>query len=101
MNNLCVTDLSCRMTYHLVPPSGHPNNQTMLPDLVLYADPISKVNYELFFVEVKRKGNFANGHLESDTVKLGKEMQIAVNKLILRKVKCPEVVGLLVEGKFN
>ncbi|KAG1466911.1 hypothetical protein G6F46_000479 [Rhizopus delemar] len=86
------------MTYHLVPPSGHPNNQTMLPDLVLYADPISKMNYELFFVEVKRKGNFANGHLESDIVKLGKEMQIAINKLILRKVKCPEVVGLLVEG---
>ena len=54
-----------------------------------------------FFVEVKRKGDFANGHLESDTVKLGKEMQIAINKLILRKVKCPEVVGLLVEGNFN
>ncbi|KAG0784873.1 hypothetical protein G6F16_008545 [Rhizopus arrhizus] len=67
------------MTYRLIPPSGHPNNQTMLSDLVL-------------------KGDFANGHLESDTVKLGKEMQIAINKLILRKVKCPEVVGLLVEG---
>ena len=50
MNSLCVTDLCFRMTYRLVPLSGHPNNQTMLPGLVLYADPISTINYELFFL---------------------------------------------------
>lgn len=38
------------MTYRLIPPSGHPNNQTMLSDLVLYVDPISTINYELFFL---------------------------------------------------
>ncbi|KAF7720915.1 hypothetical protein EC973_005775 [Apophysomyces ossiformis] len=80
------------------PFTNHPLNQTMIPDFVLYVDPISTVSFELFFVEVKRKGNYSNGHLESDLVKLGKEMQIAVNKLVLQKVASPEVVGLLIEG---
>ncbi|KAG0176082.1 hypothetical protein DFQ29_006602 [Apophysomyces sp. BC1021] len=85
------------MTYHLIPPASYPCNQTMIPDFVLFVDPLSTLNFELLFVEVKRKGNFANGHLESDIVKLGKEMQIAVSKLVLKKVECPEVVGLLIE----
>ncbi|KAG1460270.1 hypothetical protein G6F56_005988 [Rhizopus delemar] len=53
--------------------------------------------YELFFVEVKRKGNYQNNHLEDDLVKLGKEMHTALNKLVKKKVRNPEVVGLLVE----
>jgi hypothetical protein len=73
----------------------------MKPDFVLYTSPSSITNYELFFVEVKRKGNFANGTGESDLVKLGKEMQIALNKLVLKKIKNPEVVGMVVEGKIN
>lgn len=52
------------------------------------------------FVEVKRKGSNSNGHHESEVVKIGKEMQVAINKLIFQKVENPEVVGLLVEGKF-
>lgn len=36
--------------------------------------------------------------LENDLTKLGKEMQIALNKLVLQKVDNPVVVGLLIEG---
>ncbi|KAI9322918.1 hypothetical protein BX666DRAFT_2017304 [Dichotomocladium elegans] len=85
------------MTYHVLPPSGYRHCQAMAPDFVLYVDPLSTINFELFFVEVKRKGNFGNGHLESDIVKLGKEMQIGLTKLVQYKVECPEVVGLLIE----
>ncbi|EIE76307.1 hypothetical protein RO3G_01011 [Rhizopus delemar RA 99-880] len=59
--------------------------------------PSSAINYELFFVEVKRKGNYANGTGESDTVKLGKEMKIALDNLMIKKVKNPEIVGIVVE----
>ncbi|KAG1048970.1 hypothetical protein G6F43_008679 [Rhizopus delemar] len=69
------------LTYHLTPGSNHSN-----------------INDELFFIEVKRPGKYNNGHLESNLVKLDKEMQIALNKSILRKVASPEVVGLLIEG---
>lgn len=37
--------------------------------------------------------------MEKDLVKLGKEMKLALDKLIQHKVKNPEV-GLLVGGKF-
>ncbi|EIE91392.1 hypothetical protein RO3G_16103 [Rhizopus delemar RA 99-880] len=33
----------------------------------MYADPLSTVNDELFFIEVKRSGKYNNGHLESYT----------------------------------
>jgi hypothetical protein len=49
---------------------------------------------------VKRKGNYRNNTYEDDVVKLGKEMQIALNKLVKMKVKSPEIVGILVEGEF-
>jgi hypothetical protein len=53
------------------------------------------------FVEVKRKGNHYKGNYVSDLVKLGKEMQIGINKLILQRVANPEVVGLLIkEGEY-
>ncbi|CAO3682352.1 unnamed protein product [Rhizopus stolonifer] len=86
------------LTYHLLPHPTHPINQTMVPDFVLYVDPISTMNFELFLVEVKRLGNYSNGSFEKDLVKLGKEMQIALNKLVLHKVNNPVVVGLLIEG---
>lgn len=70
----------------------------MIPDLALFIEPNSGTKYELFFVEVKRKGNYQNNHLEDDLVKLGKEMHTALNKLVKKKVRNPEVVGLLVEG---
>lgn len=66
----------------------------------MYADPLSIVNDEIFFIEVKRPGKYNNGHLESNLVKLDKEIQIALNKSILRKVASPEVVGLLIKGNF-
>ncbi|GAA5805647.1 hypothetical protein HPULCUR_011170 [Helicostylum pulchrum] len=72
------------------------DQQVMIPDLVLFLEPYSAMNNELFLVEVKRKGNYQNNHLEDDLVKLGKEMHTALNKLILKKVKHPEVVGLKV-----
>jgi hypothetical protein len=68
----------------------------VIPDLVLFVDPITGNNLELCFVEVKRLGNRSNGHNEEDLVKLGKEMQLALNKLVFHRVKSPEVVGVLV-----
>lgn len=86
-----------RLTYRLTQPS---DLQIMIPDLVLFVEPHSATNYELFFVEVKRKGNYQNDYLENDLIKIGKEMHTALNKLVKKKVKNPEVVGLLVEGKI-
>ncbi|KAG0738426.1 hypothetical protein G6F57_012260 [Rhizopus arrhizus] len=82
------------LTYRLTQPS---DLQIMIPDLVLFVEPHSATNYELFFVEVKRKGNYQNDYLENDLIKIGKEMHTALNKLVKKKVKNPEVVGLLVE----
>lgn len=48
-----------------------------------------KMSFELMFVEVKRKGSYSNGHHESEVVKIGKEMQVAINKLIFQKVENP------------
>jgi hypothetical protein len=64
------------------------DSQLMIPDLVVYVDPLSTINC-------------SNGNFEKDLVKLGKEMQLAIDKLIIYKVENPEVVGLLVEGKSN
>lgn len=86
------------MTYHLVPAGGHNKGVLMMPDFVLFIDPLSSMNFELLFVEIKRRGNFANGNQESDLIKLGKQMQVALNKMVLKKVQSPEVVGLLVQG---
>jgi hypothetical protein len=73
----------------------------MKPDFVLYTRISTITNHELFFVEFKRKGNYANGTGGSDLIKLGKEMQVAINKLVIRRVTNPEVVGMVVEGKIN
>lgn len=89
------TNQLSRLTYRLSLPS---DGQIMIPDLALFIEPNSGTKYELFFVEVKRKGNYQNNHLEDDLVKLGKEMHTALNKLVKKKVRNPEVVGLLVEG---
>ena len=50
---------------------------------------------------MKKQGNCSNGGLEKDLVKLGKEMQLALNKFVAYKVENPVVTGLLVEGNFN
>lgn len=82
------------MTYRMCPPSTH--GQIMIPDLVIFIDPLSVTNFELLLIEVKKHGNYSNGNLEKDLVKLGKEMQLALNKLITHDVKNPEVLGLLI-----
>ncbi|KAI9484090.1 MAG: hypothetical protein EXX96DRAFT_633064 [Benjaminiella poitrasii] len=84
------------MTYRMVSEKG----QVMIPDFALSLDPLTVINFELFAAEVKKPGNFFNGHLEADLVKLSKEMQLALDELIEKKVKNPEVVALLVEGKL-
>lgn len=98
LNNKLLTIFVLRMTYRLVPTVGA--DTVMIPDFVLWVEPHANRNFEVFFVEVKKQGNFANGHLESDLVKLGKEMQLGLNKLLKRKVENPEVVGLLLEGSL-
>lgn len=72
----------------------------MKPDLTHFINPLLSTNHELLFVEVKRKENYANRNLENDLIKLGKEMQIALDKLVMLKIKEPKVVGILVEGKI-
>lgn len=74
------------------------NEQSVFPDCVFYIHVDDKKNYELFFMEVKGypiKGN----KKENDFVKLGKELHIAITKLVNVGVLGPVVVGLLVEGK--
>lgn len=72
----------------------------MIPDLTPFVEINSTTNYELFFVKVKRKGKYQNNHLANDLVKLGKEMHTALNKLVKKRVRNPEVVGLLIEGNI-
>lgn len=71
----------------------------MIPDLAIFINPSSVTNFELLLIEVKKHRNYSNGNLEKVLVKLGKEMQLALNKLLTHNVKNPEVLGLLVEGK--
>lgn len=61
----------------------------IIPDFVVYADSFSTVNHELQFVEVKRKGNCKIDSFESGLVRLGKEMQITMNMLVLTKNEVP------------
>ncbi|KAI9281922.1 hypothetical protein BY458DRAFT_449953 [Sporodiniella umbellata] len=68
----------------------------MIPDLALFVEPNSGTKCELFFVKVKREGDYQNNHLEDDLFKLGKEIHTVLNKLV-KRVRNPEVVGLLVE----
>lgn len=72
----------------------------MIADLTLFVEVNSTTNYELFFVEVKRKCKYQNNNLENDLVKLGKERHTALNKLARKRVRNPEVVGLLIEGNI-
>ncbi|PHZ11633.1 uncharacterized protein RHIMIDRAFT_244120 [Rhizopus microsporus ATCC 52813] len=90
---ITISNIIFRLTYHLVTSDG----QIMMPDFVLFIKLSSAISYEVFFMEVKRKGNHSNNTLENDMIKLSKEMHIALNKLVVKKVKKPEVVGLLAE----
>ncbi|KAL0085068.1 hypothetical protein J3Q64DRAFT_1814507 [Phycomyces blakesleeanus] len=85
------------LIYHLLSPSQLYSGQLMMPDYVLFVEPYSSITFELCFVEVKRKGNHYKGNYESDLVKLGKEVQITINKLVLQRVANQEIVGLLIK----
>lgn len=70
-----------------------------MPDSVAYVCAISTTKHEFFFMEVKTTDQACN-KFQRDLIKLGKAMQIALDKLILIGVDSPEVVGLLVEGTY-
>ncbi|KAI9257971.1 hypothetical protein BDA99DRAFT_420922, partial [Phascolomyces articulosus] len=69
----------------------------LIPDFVIYTEPYSNKNFEFMFLEVKKKGKQTNVY-ESYIIKLGKELEIAVDKLVNEEVDSPEVAGILVEG---
>lgn len=96
-----ISPVISRISYHLIPNNKQPINQTMIPDFVLFVEPLSLMNFELFFVEVKTRGKTSNSNSESDLIKLGKEMQIAINKLVFQRVKNPQVVGILIQGEIG
>lgn len=87
------------MTYRMI--SYNNDGQLIIPDLVLYITPLSNINFELFVVEVKKHGNFSNGSFENDMIKLGKDMKLALDKMVAYKVDSPEVISLLIRGKFK
>lgn len=70
------------------------DSKIMIPDLAIFVDPISTTTFELFVMEVKKHGNLSNGNMEKDLVKLGKEMKLALDKLIQHKVKNPKLACL-------
>lgn len=78
-------------------PSREVDIPVMRPDYVLFIG--ASTNFELLFVEVKRTGTWFNS--TGDLVKLGKEMQVALDKLVIKRVNNPTVVGMVVEGKIN
>ncbi|KAG1041172.1 hypothetical protein G6F43_012143 [Rhizopus delemar] len=84
------------MTYRMA--SYNNDGQLIIPDLVLYITLLSNINFELFVVEVKKHGNFSNGSLENDMIKLGKEMKLPLDKMVAYKVDSPEVISLLIRG---
>ncbi|KAI8093959.1 hypothetical protein BDF21DRAFT_331253 [Thamnidium elegans] len=84
------------MTYRM---SAYNNDgQLIIPDLALYITPLSIINFELFIVEVRKHGNFSNGSFENDMIKIGKEMKLALDKMVAYKMDSPEVIGLLIRG---
>ncbi|KAI7853854.1 hypothetical protein BDC45DRAFT_441612 [Circinella umbellata] len=85
------------MTYHLKPLERQTTQPTLIPDFVAYTEPYSDMNFDFMFLEVRKKGKQANVY-KSDIIKLGKELKIAVDKLVSEGVNNPEVVGINVEG---
>ncbi|KAI9469061.1 MAG: hypothetical protein EXX96DRAFT_492388, partial [Benjaminiella poitrasii] len=47
----------------------------------------------------KKHDVYGIGNLEKALLKLGKEIQLTLDKLITYKIENPEVIGLLIEGK--
>ncbi|ORY99348.1 hypothetical protein BCR43DRAFT_226812 [Syncephalastrum racemosum] len=68
------------------------------PDFVVYVQP-SNAHHDIMVGEVKPP-NASISQAESDLVKIGKELRLMLNRLILLGTPDPVVCGILVEG-FN
>lgn len=77
-----VSNIILTLTYQL----ANPGDKMMIPDFMLFAKLPSAIKYKVFFVEVKRKGNYNNNCLQNDVIKLEKEVHLALNKLVHKKV---------------
>jgi hypothetical protein len=71
----------------------------MSPDFVLFDNVFDQKNYEFFFMEVKGWPHQSNKG-ETDTLKLEKQLQIALNKFVSAGIDDPILVSLLVKGNF-
>lgn len=80
LKNVLLNKLNCRMTYRMS--SYNDEGQLMIPDLILYINPLYITNFELLVVEVKKHGNFSNGSFENDMIKLGKKRKLALDKMV-------------------
>ena len=54
--------------------------------------------YDFLISEVKLPSNTNGNAVESDTIKVGKQMALMLNKLIRQDVSYPVVGGILLEG---
>ncbi|KAI8381205.1 uncharacterized protein BYT42DRAFT_613006 [Radiomyces spectabilis] len=69
---------------------------SLKPDYVMYTE-AGVTNFELLFIEIK---NWPSKGIkeETDTIKLGKEMKLGIDKLVDEGVEDPMTVGMIVEG---
>ncbi|KAL0139729.1 hypothetical protein V8B55DRAFT_1447031, partial [Mucor lusitanicus] len=75
----------------------HENDQGKFkPDYIAYVK-VRSIRHDVAIAEVKPT-NAGSGRPPSDLVKLGQQMKIMLNNLVIRRVDSPTVCGILVEG---
>ncbi|KAG0190282.1 hypothetical protein DFQ28_002264 [Apophysomyces sp. BC1034] len=85
-------------TYSMVPHPKSEGKEIFLPDFTLYnAEISSEVRFEMITMEVKATKPSRNKY-ESDLVRLGKQLQIIIDKQVLYGVPNPVAMGVLVRG---
>ncbi|ORY96523.1 hypothetical protein BCR43DRAFT_440132 [Syncephalastrum racemosum] len=85
----------------MVPHKKSGNEETFLPDFALYnSDISSEVRFELMTIEVKAMKPSDNKY-ESDLVRLGKQLQVMIDKQALFGVADPMAVEVLVRGVWS
>lgn len=89
-----------RMTYVIKAATNFETNHDIEPDFAAYVDAISECNLELLAMEVKTSTKSKN-KLESDQVRLGKQMKIMIDKLVYYEIEEPVVFGILVKGRYS
>jgi hypothetical protein len=70
------------------------------PDYVAYVKTRLDLKYDIFVAEVKKPYAKAN-QLESDLVKVGKQMKKMIDCLLDLDIEQPIVCGLVIEGKIT